>query len=67
MPEPVTATVPPTSLVRVTSPATKSVTGSLKTTVKSIGEALVGSAWPLAWSMVTVGAVLSTVSAVPLL
>ena len=37
----------------------KSVTGSLKTTVKLIGEALVGSACPAAWLMVTVGAVTS--------
>ena len=33
----------------------KPVTGSLKTTVKLIGDVEVGSAWPAAWSMVTVG------------
>ena len=37
--------------------AVKPVTVSLKTTVKLIGEAEVGSAWPAAWLMVTVGAV----------
>ena len=44
---------------RVTSPVAKPVTDSLKTTVKLMGLALVGSAWPAAWSMVTVGATLS--------
>ena len=35
----------------------KPVTASLNTTVKLIGEALVGSAWPAAWLIVTVGRV----------
>ena len=48
--------VPP----RVTSPVAKSVTGSLKTTVKWIGATLVGSAWVAAWLMVTVGGVESS-------
>ncbi len=39
----------------VTSPATKSPTASLNTTVKSIVAAFVGSAWVLAWLTVTVG------------
>ena len=37
----------------------KPVTGSVKTTVKLIGLLLVGSAWPLAWLMVTAGGVVS--------
>ena len=40
-----------------TSPRDKSVTGSLKTTVKLIGPALVGSSCVAAWSIVTVGCV----------
>ena len=61
---PVTTTVfvPPALPVIVTSALVKSVTGSLKTTVKLMGEALVGSACPAAWLMVTVGAMLSTVT-----
>ena len=35
------------------------MTGSLKTTVKPIGLAFVGSSWPIAWLIVTVGAVVS--------
>ena len=35
------------------------MTDSLKTTVKLIGDVFVGSAWPTAWLIVTVGAVLS--------
>ena len=42
--------------MRVTSPVAKPVTASLKMTVKLMGPALVGSAWPPAWLMVTVGA-----------
>src|SRR5437870_4489429 len=37
----------------------KPLTGSLNTAVKLIGEALVGSAWPAAWLIVTVGRVMS--------
>jgi hypothetical protein len=36
------------------------VTLSLNTTVKLTGEALVGSAWPAAWLIVTDGATVST-------
>ena len=43
----------------VTSPVAKSVTDSLKTTVKLMGKVLVGSTWAAAWLMVTVGAVVS--------
>ena len=49
------AVVAPAVPLRVTSPVAKPVTGSLNTTVKLIGEALVGSAWPAAWLMVTSG------------
>ena len=61
MPLPVTVAVvaPAPCRSRVTSPVAKPVTDSLKTTVKLIGEALVGSAWPAAWLIVTVGAVVS--------
>ena len=34
------------------------MTGSLKTTVKLIGELPVGSAWPAAWLIVTVSGVM---------
>ena len=47
--------MPPAVPVSVTSPVAKSVTDSLKTTVKLIGLVPVGSAWPAAWLMVTVG------------
>ena len=50
------AVVAPAVPLRVTSPAAKPVTGSLKTTVKLIGLLLVGSAWPAAWLIVTLGA-----------
>ena len=46
--------------LNVTSPVVKSLTGSLKTTVKLIGEAFVGSAVADAWLIVTVGAMVST-------
>ena len=60
MPLPVTvAVVAPAVPERVTSPVAKSETESLKTTVKSIEDELVGSLWPLAWSMVTVKGVYS--------
>src|SRR2546426_2417143 len=42
-----------------TSAPVKPLTGSLNTAVKLIGEALVGSAWPAAWLIVTVGGVVS--------
>ena len=51
--------VAPAVPARVTSPVAKPVTGSVKTTVKLIGLLLVGSAWPLAWLMVTAGGVVS--------
>jgi hypothetical protein len=47
--------VPPAVPPIVTSPVANPVTDELKTTVKLIGEVLVGSAWPLAWLIVTVG------------
>ena len=53
------AVVAPAVPLKVTSPVAKPVTGSLKTTVKLIGLLPVGSTWPLAWLMVTVGAVVS--------
>ena len=43
------------------------VTGSLNTTVKLIGEALVGSAWPAAWVTFAVGRVVSTVTVLSVL
>ena len=63
MPLTVPTRVPPAVLpVNETSPVAKPVTASLKTTVKLMGLALVGSAWPPAWLMVTVGAVTSQVT-----
>src|SRR4029077_12047453 len=60
VPLPVTvAVVAPAVPLSVTSPVAKPVTVSLKVTVKLIGLALVGSAWPAAWLIVTLGAVLS--------
>src|SRR5262249_42593155 len=56
-PVPLTAAtrVPPTVLpAKLTSDPVKPVTDSLNTTVKLIGEALVGSAWPAAWLIVTI-------------
>ena len=58
----VPVSVPPAVPVRVTSPVVKPVTASLNTTVKLIGLALVGSAWPPAWLIVTVGGTLSQVT-----
>jgi len=58
-----TVFVPPAVPVRVTSEPVK-VAGfiaSLKTTVKLMGDVPVGSAWPPAWLIVTVGGVTSTV------
>ena len=46
----------------MTSPVAKPVTISLKTAVKAIGLALVGSTWPTDWLMVTLGPVQSTVT-----
>jgi hypothetical protein len=54
--------VPAVLPVNETSLPVKPVTGSLKATVKLIGEAVVGSAWPLAWLIVTFGFVLSIVT-----
>src|SRR5437667_11365927 len=51
----VTVLVPPAVPLIVTPAPVKPLTGSLKTAVKLIGEALVGSAWPAAWLIVTVG------------
>src|SRR5439155_474260 len=55
----VTVLVPPAVPLIVTSVPVKPLTGSLNTAVKLIGEALVGSAWPAAWLIVTVGGVVS--------
>src|SRR5882672_3108167 len=52
----VTVLVPPALPEIVTPAPLKPLTGSLKTAVKLIGELLVGSAWPAALSIVTVGA-----------
>src|SRR5437016_3422016 len=51
--------MPPALPLIVTPAPLKPLTGSLKTAVKLIGEALVGSAWPAAWLIVTVGGVAS--------
>src|SRR5262245_55646267 len=62
VPLPVTvAVVAPAVPLSVTSPVAKPVTVSLKVTVKLIGLALVGSPWPAAWLIVTLGAALSMV------
>jgi hypothetical protein len=55
----VTVLVPPAVPLIVTPAPLKPLTGLLKTAVKLIGEALVGSAWPAALSIVTVGGVAS--------
>ena len=60
-PESVTLALLPAVPVIVTSPFWNPDTASLKTAVKWIGELLVGSAWPTAWSIVTVGAAASIV------
>src|ERR1051326_738360 len=61
---PVTTTVlvPPAVPPIVTSLLVKPVTGSLNTAVKLMGELLVGSFWPAAWLIVTVGGVMSYVT-----
>ena len=59
--------LPPAVPPIVTSLLANPLTVSLNTTVKWIGFAYAGSAWPAAWLTVTVGAVLSTVRTVPLL
>src|SRR6266513_1704461 len=51
--------VPPAVPLMVTPAPVKPLTGPLKTAVKLIGELLVGSAWPAAWLIVTVGGVAS--------
>src|SRR5213595_2179662 len=55
----VTVLVPPAVPLMVTPAPVKPLTGLLNTAVKLIGELLVGSAWPAAWSIVTVGGVVS--------
>src|SRR5947207_1601382 len=55
----VTVLVPPAVPLMVTPAPVKPLTGLLNTAVKLIGEVLVGSAWPAAWSTVTVGGVVS--------
>ena len=56
MPVPVTvAVVAPAVPDKLTSPVVKPVTASLNTTVKLIGETVVGSGCAAAWLMVTVG------------
>src|SRR5438874_10417145 len=47
--------VPPAVPLSVTPAPVKPLTGLLKTAVKLIGKLLVGSAWPAAWLIVTVG------------
>src|SRR2546422_8702600 len=46
---------PPAVPLIVTPAPLKPLTGALKTALKLIGEALVGSAWPAAWLIVTLG------------
>ena len=48
--------------VRRTLAAANPVTDSLKVTVKRMGDAFVGSAWPVFWLTVTVGGVVSRVA-----
>ena len=55
--------VPPAVPASVTSPVVKPTAIELNTTVKLIGLAPVGSAWPTAWSIVTVGGTTSQVTA----
>ena len=59
--------VPPAVPPIVTSALVNPLTASLKTTVKLIGEALVGSACPPAWLIVTVGATLSKLTTLSVL
>src|SRR5207247_2631957 len=61
---PVTSTVlvPPAVPPITTSLPVKPLTGSLKTAVKVMGAVLVGSAWPAAWLIVSLGGVGSDVS-----
>ena len=60
--------VPPTVLpAKLTSEASNPLTGSLKATVNRTGPAFAGSAWPAAWSIVTVGATLSNSTALSVL
>ena len=57
--------VPPAVLpAKLMSLAVKPVTVSLKVTVKLIGLVLVGSAWPAAWLIVTLGGTVSGGAAV---
>src|SRR5438046_1260543 len=51
----VTVLVPPAVPLSVTPAPVKPLTGLLNTAVKLIGKLLVGSAWPAAWLIVTVG------------
>ncbi len=55
--------VPPAVPPSVTSPVVKPTAIELNTTVKLIGLVPVGSAWPTAWSIVTVGGTTSHVTA----
>src|SRR5262245_20700456 len=55
-----TSVPPAVDAPKLTSPSTKPATGSENVTVNSIGDALVGSAWPDFFTIVTVGAVVST-------
>src|SRR5437773_1214414 len=63
----VTVLVPPAVPAIVTSALVKSVTASLKPTVKLMGEALVGSVCPAAWLIVTVSATVSKVTVLSVL
>src|SRR5436190_1832072 len=62
--------VPPVEVPPIVTSAAVNVAGliaSLKTTVKLIGQALVGSTCATAWSMVTVGTTLSNVTVLSVL
>src|SRR5262249_26348905 len=64
VPVTVAVSVPPRVLpAKLMSPAVNPVTVSLNVTVKLIGLALVGSVWPAAWLIVTVGAAVSALPA----
>ena len=54
--------MPARESVSVTSPDVKPVTGSVKTAVNTIGLTFVGSGWPTAWLMVTLGGPVSQVT-----
>ena len=61
------AVVAPAVPASVTSAPVKPVTASLNDDREVIGEPFVGSAWPAAWLIVTVGAVVSKVTVLSVL